>query len=154
MVAAPMTVALRVIDQAQGGARAFSVQHPEALGTPIEIARIQSVESSNAIESVTASHPRVVALVEDRTTPGNRSEAEIAGYRAVLDTVSASAPQIPFTPSVVEQLHRDLYQSWRARGALEDGRELDRGAAPGRIPVRAVPDAARERDLGRDDRAA
>jgi Fic family protein len=110
MVPAPMTVALRAIDQSQGSARAFRLQHPEALKTLIQIARIQSVESSNAIEDVTAPHARVVELVEDKTTPDNRSEAEIAGYRAVLDTIHASAPQIPFKSSVVEQLHRDLYQ--------------------------------------------
>lgn len=110
MVPGPMTVALRAIDQSQGSERAFSLQHPEALKTLIQIARIQSVESSNAIEDVTAPHARVVELVEDKTTPANRSEAEIAGYRAVLDTIHASARQIPFRPSVVEQLHRDLYQ--------------------------------------------
>jgi Fic family protein len=110
MVPAPMTVALRAIDQSQGSERAFSLQHPEALKTLIQIARIQSVESSNAIEDVTAPHARVVELVEDKTTPENRSEAEIAGYRAVLDTIHASAQQIPLKPSVVEQLHRDLYQ--------------------------------------------
>ena len=110
MVPAPMTVALRAIDQSQGSERAFSRQHPEALKTLIQIARIQSVESSNAIEDVTAPHARVVELVEDKTTPQNRSEAEIAGYRAVLDTIHASAQQIPFKPSVVEQFHRDLYQ--------------------------------------------
>jgi Fic family protein len=110
MVPGPMTVALRAIDQSQGSERAFSLQHPEALKTLIQIARIQSVESSNAIEDVTAPHARVVELVEDKTRPANRSEAEIAGYRAVLDTIHASALQIPFRPSVVEQLHRDLYQ--------------------------------------------
>ncbi len=110
MVPAPMTVALRAIDQSQGSERPFRVQHPEALRTLIEIARIQSVESSNAIENVTAPHRRLVQLVEDKTAPANRSEAEIAGYRAVLDTIHASAGQIPFKPSVVEQFHRDLYQ--------------------------------------------
>jgi Fic family protein len=105
-----MTVALRAIDQSQGSERAFSLQHPEALKTLVQIARIQSVESSNAIEDVTAPHGRVVELVEQKTTPENRSEAEIAGYRSVLDTIHASALQIPFKPTVVEQLHRDLYQ--------------------------------------------
>jgi Fic family protein len=105
-----MTVALRAVDQSQGSERAFSLQHPEALKTLIQIARIQSVESSNAIENVTAPHARVVELVEEKTTPENRSESEIAGYRTVLDTIHASAPQIPFRPSVFEQLHRDLYQ--------------------------------------------
>lgn len=110
MVPGPMTVALRAIDQSQGSERAFSLQHPEALKTLVQIARIQSVEASNAIEDVTAPHARVVELVDQKTTPENRSEAEIAGYRAVLDTVHASALQIPFKPTVVEQLHRDLYQ--------------------------------------------
>jgi Fic family protein len=110
MVPGPMTVSLRAIDQSQGSERAFSLQHPEALKTLIQIARIQSVESSNAIEDVTAPHARVVELVEEKTAPANRSEAEIAGYRAVLDMIHASALQIPFRPRVVEQLHRDLYQ--------------------------------------------
>jgi hypothetical protein len=105
-----MTVALRSIDQSQGSERAFSLQHPEALKTLIQIARIQSVESSNAIGDVTAPHARVVELVEEKTMPANRSEGEIAGYRAVLDTIHASALQISFKPSVVAQLHRDLYQ--------------------------------------------
>src|SRR5215831_3770999 len=104
MVPGPMTVALRAIDQSQGSERAFSLQHPGALKTLIQIARIQSVESSNAIEDVTAPHARVVELVEEKTTPVSvsRSEAEIAGYRAVLDTIHASALEIPFKPSVVE----------------------------------------------------
>jgi hypothetical protein len=105
-----MTVELRAIDQGQGRERAFSLQHPEALETLIQIARIQSVESSNAIEDLTAPHARVVELVEQKTTPANRSEAEIAGYRDVLDRIHANALQIPFKPSVVEQFHRDLYQ--------------------------------------------
>ena len=32
------------------------------------------------------------------------------GYRAVLDLIHEQARDIPFRPSVVEQLHRDLYQ--------------------------------------------
>jgi hypothetical protein len=44
------------------------------------------------------------------TTPRNRSEAEIAGYRAVLKTIHSSAVHMPFTANVVLQLHRDLYR--------------------------------------------
>src|SRR5712692_8974286 len=74
MVPGPMTVALRGIDQSQGSERAFREQHQKALKTLIEIARIQSVESSNAIENVTAPPKRILALVADKTTPANRSE--------------------------------------------------------------------------------
>jgi Fic family protein len=114
MVPAPMTVALGRVDHAQGSERAFRAQHPEALKTLRAIARIQSVESSNAIEQITAPFQRIQALVAEQTAPANRSEEEIAGYRAVLDTINSNAEHIPFRPSVVEQLHRDLYQFTKA----------------------------------------
>src|SRR5580692_8072215 len=110
MIPAPTARALGGIDRAQGAESAFRREHPEALRTLTEIARIQSVESSNAIENITAPAERVQKLLAHRTAPANRSEEEIAGYRAVLDTINADATHIPFTPSVVEQLHRDLYQ--------------------------------------------
>ena len=75
----------------------------------MEIARIQSSESSNAIEHITAPADRVAELVQDKSTPRNRPEEEIAGYRKVLDTIHASAEHIPVKTSVVLQFHRDLY---------------------------------------------
>jgi Fic family protein len=110
MVPAAMTRALGDVDRAQGAEAAFRGEHPEALRGLTASARIQSVESSNAIENVTAPPTRLRQLVAEQTEPANRDEQEIAGYRAVLDTIDANAAHIPFTPSVVEQLHRDLYQ--------------------------------------------
>jgi Fic family protein len=110
MVPGPMTLALGGIDAGRGREEAFREQHPEALKTLTKSARVQSTEASNAIEQVTAPRKRVEALVAGRTAPANRSEQEIAGYRAALDTIHSSALQIVFKPSVVEQLHRDLYQ--------------------------------------------
>lgn len=46
----------------------------------------------------------------ERTEPRNRSEAEIAGYRSVLDMVHSSVVHMPLTSGVVLQMHRDLYQ--------------------------------------------
>ena len=71
----------------------------------------------------------------EKTTPANRSEEEIAGYRAVLDTIHASAAHIAFKPSVVEQLHRDLYQftdvpagRWKTvENAIDQERRTGRG---------------------------
>lgn len=110
MVPASLAVALGGIDKAQGRQGASLERGPESLSTLREIARIQSVESSNAIEDISAPSDRIRALVAGRTRPENRSEEQIAGYRTVLDTINADASHIPFTPSVVEQLHRDLYQ--------------------------------------------
>ena len=110
MVPARVAVALGGIDRAQGREGALRERGPEMLSTLRGIARIQSVESSNAIEDITAPSERIRALVSRGARPENRPEEEIAGYRAVLDTINADAASIPFTPSVVEQLHRDLYQ--------------------------------------------
>jgi len=110
MLPGSMAVALGRIDNMQGTRAASRQSRPEALKTLIEIARIQSVESSNAIENITAPAARIQELVAHHAKPANRDEQEIAGYRAVLDTIDANAVHIPFTPPVVEQLHRDLYQ--------------------------------------------
>jgi Fic family protein len=110
LVPAALLRQLSEIDIARGRQEVFRRQHPQALETLTEIARIQSVEASNAIENVTAPPRRLRELVEQKTTPRNRSEAEIAGYRSVLDLIHSSALDIPFRSGVVEQLHRDLYQ--------------------------------------------
>ncbi len=110
MVPAPVAVALGGIDRAQGREGALRERGPETLSTLRGIARIQSVQSSNAIEDITAPSERIRALVTRGMRPENRPEEEIAGYCAVLDTINADAASIPFTPSVVEQMHRDLYQ--------------------------------------------
>ncbi|MDQ3720435.1 MAG: Fic family protein [Actinomycetota bacterium] len=47
--------------------------------------------------------------MREKTSPANRSEEEIAGYRTVLDTIHAGAEHIPFKRTVVEQFHRDIY---------------------------------------------
>lgn len=76
----------------------------------IEIARIQSTEASNRIEGIYTSDERLKKLVKDKTTPRNRSEKEIAGYRDVLSTIHESFDYIPVKPGMILQLHRDLYK--------------------------------------------
>jgi len=88
----------------------FKQQSPQILETLRQVAIIQSTESSTRIEGITAPLERIKALVEKKTTPVNRSEQEIAGYRDVLNTIHANAREMPFTPNVVLQLHRDLYE--------------------------------------------
>jgi Fic family protein len=110
LVPAAVARTLGAIDTARGREDAFRMQRPQVLDALVDVARVQSTEASNAIEQVVAPRRRIEALVEQKTTPRNRSEAEIAGYRAVLDLIHEQASDIPFRASVVEQLHRDLYQ--------------------------------------------
>lgn len=108
LIPAAINRQLSEIDVARGRQEAFAIQYPAALESLKEAALIQSVEASNAIENITAPRKRIEALVAQTVEPRDRSEAEIAGYRAVLATIHASAQDIPFTSAVVRQLHRDL----------------------------------------------
>ena len=64
-------------------------QRPEELEKLVEIAKIQSTEASNAIEGIVTTSTRMKQLVEGKTTPRNRDEQEIAGYRDVLNIIHA-----------------------------------------------------------------
>lgn len=99
---------IRQIGECKGKQELFKQQAPEMLENLRQVAAIQSTESSNRLEGITADHKRIKELVEEKTTPENRSEAEIAGYRDVLNTIHTSYAQIPFSDGVVLQLHRDL----------------------------------------------
>jgi Fic family protein len=107
----PGTVAsLTDIAQARGREEALPAQSPSGLETLRRVAMIQSTESSNAIEDIHAPRARIEALVAEKTTPENRSEQEIAGYRDVLGLIHANRAEIPFEPRYVEQLHGNLYR--------------------------------------------
>lgn len=114
----PSSTGIALSEVTAGGGRedAFRLQRPQILDTLTEVARVQSTESSNAIEAITAPHQRIAELVHEKTTPRSRSEKEIAGYRSVLDTIHASASDVPFKRSVVEQFHRDLYSLTKIPG--------------------------------------
>lgn len=84
-------------------------QRPEELEKLVEIAKIQSTESSNAIEGIVTTSTRVKQLVEEKTTPKNRDEQEIAGYRDVLNIIHESFDAIPISQNYILQLHKILY---------------------------------------------
>ena len=84
-------------------------QRPEELDKLVEIAKIQSTEASNAIEGIVATSTRIRQLVEEKTTPKNRDEQEIAGYRDVLNVIHDSFDAIPITKNYILQLHKMLY---------------------------------------------
>lgn len=84
-------------------------QRPEELEKLVEIAKIQSTEASNAIEGIVTTNTRIRQLVEDRTTPKNRDEQEIAGYRDVLNIIHDNFDIIPASQNYILQLHKILY---------------------------------------------
>lgn len=84
-------------------------QRPQEMEKLIEIAKIQSTEASNAIEGIVTTSTRIKQLVEEKTTPRNRDEQEIAGYRDVLNVIHESFDAIPITQNNILLLHKMLY---------------------------------------------
>lgn len=101
---------IRLLGEYRGKEALFMQQTPQVLELLRQVAIIQSAESSNRIEGIEAPRERIKKLIEHKTTPKNRSEQEIAGYRDALATIHTNYMGMPFTTGIVLQLHRDLYQ--------------------------------------------
>ncbi len=88
----------------------YLTQKPAVLDKLVEVAKVQSTESSNAIEGIFTSNTRLNQLMQSKTTPKNRDEEEIAGYRFVLDMIHESYEYIPISSNYILQLHQNLYR--------------------------------------------
>lgn len=98
------------IHECKGKQELFLAQKPAVLEKLVEIAKIQSVEASNKIEGIITTSTRIKQLCEEKTTPRNRDEEEISGYREVLKTIHENFEYIPITRNYILQLHGILYQ--------------------------------------------
>ncbi len=111
------------IHECKGRQDLYVRQKPVELERLIEIARIQSTESSNKIEGIVTTSTRIKQLMAEKTIPGNRNESEIMGYRDVLNTIHESHGFIPIRPSYILQMHRDLLKragtSYETEAAIE-----------------------------------
>lgn len=101
---------LSQIHEFKGEQNLFIEAQSDTLTQLVEIAKIQSTEASNKIEGIYTSDERLKKLLANKTTPRSRNEQEIAGYRDVLSTIHESYEYIPVRPSIILQLHRDLYK--------------------------------------------
>lgn len=99
---------LAQIHEHKGRQELFTRQKPVELEKLIEVAKVQSVESSNRIEGIITTSTRIGQIVREKTAPKNRDEKEIAGYRDVLNTIHESHDYISVTGNIILQLHRDL----------------------------------------------
>ena len=96
------------IHEYKGKQELFLRRKPVELNRLIEIAKIQSTEASNRIEGIITTNARLKQLVADKTTPRNRDEEEILGYRNVLNLVHENYDVIPVRSNYILQMHRDL----------------------------------------------
>ncbi len=133
---------LRALGEGRGRQDLFRRQTPEVLTALRHAAIIESTESSNRIEGVVAPHDRVEALVLKNSTPRDRSEQEIAGYRDALNLIHESARGMAFSVNVILQLHTMLYRYHAGQGGrwkMAQNEIVERGADGTVERVRFVP---------------
>ena len=109
LLAPDMVGLLTTIHEFKGKQELYLEANADILSTLSEVAKIQSTDASNRIEGIFTSDKRLLELVEEKTMPKNRNEEEIVGYRDVLALIHERYDYIEPTPSVMSQLHRDLY---------------------------------------------
>ncbi len=97
------------IHEYKGKQTLFLKQKRATLEKLVEIAKIQSTESSNKIEGIVTTAARIKKLCEQKTTPRNRDEEEISGYRDALALIHENYEYIPLKSSYILQLHKVLY---------------------------------------------
>ena len=98
------------IHEHKGKQELFLKRKPAVLDKLVEIAKIQSVEDSNKIEGIVTTAVRIKDLMNQKTTPRNRDEEEILGYRDVLNIIHESYEYIPISSNYILQLHRNLFK--------------------------------------------
>ena len=99
-----------LIHEYKGRQQLYLEQKREELDKLVELAKIQSTEASNEIEGIRTTNSRLKQLMADKTTPKNRDENEILGYRYALNLVHESFEYIPIRANFILQLHKEMYQ--------------------------------------------
>ncbi|OQA01909.1 MAG: Adenosine monophosphate-protein transferase SoFic [Planctomycetes bacterium ADurb.Bin401] len=102
-------MSMRAIGEFRGRQMLYTEQSPEVLETLRHTAMIQSTESSNRIEGITASPDRITPLVDKKTKPRDRSEQEIAGYRDVLASIHAGSSSMHLSTTLIKDWHKAMY---------------------------------------------
>lgn len=100
---------LSQIHEQKGKQSLYLRQNAADMEKLIEIAKIQSTESSNAIEGIRTTDTRLRQIMGEKTMPRTRDEKEIAGYRDALNIVHENFAYLPLTPNFILQLHKILF---------------------------------------------
>ena len=133
------------ISEYKGKQDLYTRQSPQILKTLLEIALIESAESSNRIEGVIVDKDRLKPLVIGHSKPRDRSEEEVAGYRKALDFIHKKHSSLRITEETIKELHRLCRgESWDAGKWKQKDNNIIRKHANGRIEVIFKPVSAKE----------
>jgi len=123
---------LRKLGEFKGKQDLFGKQAPQLLKTLRHIAIIQSTESSNRIEGITVDIKRLEPLIDKKTTPKDRPEAEVVGYRNVLAMIHASSESFEINPETILRMHKEMFKGtglpsgeWKRRDNTIEEKQAD-----------------------------
>jgi fic family protein len=97
------------IHEYKGKQELYVKNYHDVLDKMIDVAKIQSTKSSNAIEGIYTNEARLNELMNKKAEPRNRNEEEITGYRHVLDIIHENYAYIEFNKNDILTLHNQLY---------------------------------------------
>ncbi len=101
---------IRALAEYRGRQTLFARQSPHVLESLRQIAMIESGESSNRLEGITAPRERILALVQEDTVPQNRSEQEILGYQDALDLIHSNHSNLAISSEIIRRFHELMSQ--------------------------------------------
>ncbi len=114
---------IRRIGEYKGKQDLYGQQAPEVLENLRRVAIIQSTESSNRLEGITADQKRIQELIEEKATPEGRAESEIAGYRDVLNQIHINFKSIPLSSQTLLRLHKEMMKYTDKEGGVWKSRD-------------------------------
>jgi len=133
------------IAEYKGKQELYVRQSPQVLKALVEMALIESAESSNRIEGVTVEKNRLKPLVIGHSKPRDRSEEEVAGYRKALDLIHTKYRSLRITPETIKELHRLCRgEAWDAGKWKEKDNDIIRKYPDGHVEVIFKPVSAAE----------
>jgi len=137
---------LQALGEYRGKQELFARQSPQVLESLRRVAMIESGESSNRLEGITAPRDRILALVQEDTAPRNRSEQEIAGYRDALNLIHGNHADLLLSLDTVRRFHELMMQytaepggQWKTRENVIIERYEDAVRRNGREPLVLIP---------------
>ena len=127
---------MNTVSEYKGKEDLYAHQAPQILKALVEMAIIESVESSNRIEGVTIDKKRLKPLIINKSKPRDRSEEELAGYRKALDLIHRKYQSMEVTPETILEFHRlTRYEVGDAGKWKSKDNEIIKKHSNGRIEV-------------------
>lgn len=82
--------------------------NPDVFTHLVNIAIIQSVKGSNAIEGIATTDKRIEAIINQNANPLNHDEKEILGYKEALDVIHTNHEEVEFSTNLILELNSFL----------------------------------------------